>query len=181
MLKRVRHCFILAFTAGLGLLLQAAESPANTLTDDEKKAGWVLLFDGKSLDHWRDPRKLDPPSDSWALEDGSIKALAHPRINEDLFSADTYRDFEFQWDWRISQGGNSGIKYRIQRTVWIAGEHPAIPRFEDEVEWFLDHPVTTRPSPKRHARAGGASSPRMRATTRYRRSPSTRSTWFAAC
>ena len=133
MLKRVRHCFILAFTAGLGLLLQAAESPANTLTDDEKKAGWVLLFDGKSLDHWRDPRKLDPPSDSWALEDGSIKALAHPRINEDLFSADTYRDFEFQWDWRISQGGNSGSstgfsglsgspantrQFRASRTKW---------------------------------------------------------------
>ncbi len=103
------------------------------------------LFDGKTLDHWRDPRTLNPPGDAWTVEDGCIKANTRPRITEDLISKETYADFDLEWDWRISRGGNSGVKYRIQKTVWLTGEHPKLPRFEDQVEWFLNHPVEKRP------------------------------------
>jgi hypothetical protein len=104
------------------------------------------LFDGKTLDHWRDPRALDPPGDGWTIEDGCIKANGKHHITEDLFSKETYGDFDLEWDWRIAKGGNSGVKYRIQKTVWLTGDHPKLPRFEDQVEWFLNHPVERRPS-----------------------------------
>jgi hypothetical protein len=104
------------------------------------------LFDGKTLDHWRDPRALDPPGDAWTVEDGCIKANGKHRITEDLFSKETYTDFDFEWDWRIAPGGNSGVKYRIQKTVWLTSDHPKLPRFEDQVEWFLNHPVEKRPA-----------------------------------
>ena len=29
----------------------------------EAKAGWVLLFDGSTMNHWRDPAKENPPGD----------------------------------------------------------------------------------------------------------------------
>lgn len=138
---------LLCFAAALALpALAASPEPINSLTKKERKEGWVLLFDGKSLDKWQDPRRLDPNADAWTIDDGAIKANARPRITEDLFSNETYKDFELQWDWRIAPGGNSGLKYRIQRTVWITRDHPAdIRRFEDMVQWFLEHPINTRP------------------------------------
>jgi hypothetical protein len=137
---------VLFFVAALATTACAASPEAiNQLTKAEKKAGWVLLFDGSSLEKWQDPRKLDPNADAWTVEDGAIKANAHHRITEDLFSNETYTDFELQWDWRIAPGGNSGVKYRIQRTVWLTSEHPKLPRFEDQVQWFLDHPLNSRP------------------------------------
>ena len=123
----------------------AADPEPNSLTPQEKAAGWQLLFDGRSMVGWKDPRAMNPPGDSWTIEDSCLKALARPKINEDLFSNATYRDFEFQWDWKIAPGGNSGIKYRIQRTVWLTADHPKVPHFEDVVQWFIDHPVDKRP------------------------------------
>jgi len=117
-----------------------------SLAAAQKTGAWESLFDGKSLDHWRDPRAFDPPGDAWTVENGCIKAKARAGIIEDLLSAENYGDFEFQWDWRMSPAGNSGVKYRIQKTVWLTGDHPKLPRFEEEVEWFLSHPVAKRPS-----------------------------------
>jgi len=42
--------------------------------------------------------------DSFVVEDGCLKAVAHPRIVEDLFARDTYSDFELDFDWKISPG-----------------------------------------------------------------------------
>ena len=44
--------------------------PRNTLTDAEKKAGWTLLFDGKTLDGWRGYKKPDATGTRWKVEDG---------------------------------------------------------------------------------------------------------------
>jgi len=136
----------LALASAAAFLACAAEPAANTLTPEEKASGWALLFDGRTMQHWKDPRKLDPPGDAWTIDSECLKANARPRIVEDLFSEDAYRDFELQWDWRIAPGGNSGVKYRIQRNVWMTGDHPAATlRFEDQVEYFLQHPITKRP------------------------------------
>ena len=44
----------------------------NTLTKEEKKEGWVLLFDGKSTNQWRGYLKDHFPA-AWEIEDGAIK------------------------------------------------------------------------------------------------------------
>jgi len=105
------------------LILAAAATLAaaadNALTPAEAKAGWRLLFDGTSMNGWRDPAKKDPPGDSWAIQDGCLTTRLKPRIAEDLISAESYGDFELVFDWRISPGGNTGVKYRIQDTVFV--------------------------------------------------------------
>ena len=53
------------------------------------RAGCRLLFDGKTMKNWDDPRRKKPPGDAWTIEDGCLKAKAKPRITEDLFSAQT--------------------------------------------------------------------------------------------
>ena len=109
----------------------------NALTAAEKKDGWVLLFDGKTMAHWIDPSKLDPAGDGWTIDDGCLRPVSHPRVTEDLVSTENYRDFELQWDWRISPGGNTGVKYRVQAfPVLISGSGtPA--KFEARVQLAL--------------------------------------------
>jgi len=116
----------------------------NQLTPQETKAGWVLLFDGRDFSRWEDPARKSPAGDSFVIEDGCLKAVAHPRIVEDLFSEENYGDFELEWDWKISAAGNSGLKYRIQDRVFLNGQ--LAPRFEDKVNQALANRPAGRPS-----------------------------------
>ncbi|MBV8820246.1 MAG: DUF1080 domain-containing protein, partial [Acidobacteriaceae bacterium] len=142
------------FVVGAGALLLSAwaadsSNAPNTLTAEEKRDGWVLLFDGKTMNHWDDPRKKDPPGDAWTIDDGCLKANARPRITEDLFSDGTYRDFDLAFEWRISEGGNSGVKYKIQDHLFLAPRDQAQPaqrqRFEALVERSFLQRVEKRP------------------------------------
>jgi len=128
-------------------LLHAASNSDrhNVLTPTEKAEGWILLFDGHSFDHWRNPQHLNPPGDAWTIEDGCLKATAHPRITEDLISEGTYRDYELEWDWRISTGGNSGVKYKIQALPVLTPNIKGA-RFEDRVNEALTRHLFARGS-----------------------------------
>lgn len=86
----------------------------NTLSREEKQQGWKLLFDGKSMAGWRDISKKSPAGDSWSIDGGALKAAKNPKLREDLFTAAEYGDFELTFEWKISPGGNSGLKYRVQ-------------------------------------------------------------------
>jgi hypothetical protein len=105
------------------LVAVSAFAQPNTLTPQEKAAGWKLLFDGKTLEEWLDPAKDTPPGDAWVVEDGTIRTKAKPKYNEDLISKDSFLDYELTWEWKISLGGNSGLKYRIQDRFWLGTIH----------------------------------------------------------
>jgi hypothetical protein len=129
----------IALTALLSLPLAAAD---NTLSPEEKKAGFQLLFDGKTFHNWRDPATETPAGDSWAIEDGCLTTLPKPRIAEDLISAKSYTDFDLRFEWRVSQGGNTGLKYRIQTLVFM---NPAENKpFEANTQAQLQHPSFLR-------------------------------------
>jgi hypothetical protein len=81
----------------------------NTLTAAEKSDGWKLLFDGRSLAGWRSFR-TDTPGAAWTVKDG---VLINAGKTGDLMTTGVYGDFEMSFDWKISEGGNSGIIYRI--------------------------------------------------------------------
>jgi len=125
----------------------ADHEDGNALTPEEKAAGWTLLFDGKTMHGWDDPRMKSPPGDAWTIEDGCLKANRNPRITEDLFTQDTFTDFELMLEWRISPGGNSGVKYRIQDHWFIAPKESDAPheKFEASVERSFLHRVAQRP------------------------------------
>ena len=97
------------------LCVHAAE--LNQLTSEEKAAGWKLLFNGKSLDGWRQCGKQTPPGEGWKVEDGLLHKLAKVR-GGDIITTNTFENFEFFWEWRIAKGGNNGVKYLVteQRT-----------------------------------------------------------------
>lgn len=134
----------LALCAGAVLLSSGLQAADNRLTAAEKSAGWRLLFDGKTFKGWEDPTRKSPPGDSFIIEDGCLKATSHPRIDEDLFTKATYENFELELDWKISPGGNSGVKYRIQDRVFLLDE--PMPRFEDRVNAVMKNRRTDRPA-----------------------------------
>jgi len=126
------------------LVTSAVCAQDNQLTPAEKSAGWKLLFNGKDMAGWDDPRQKTPPGDAWTLEDGCLKARARARITEDLFTQDTFGDFELVFDWRISPGGNSGVKYRIQDHVFLHDGWKG--RFENLVNVSLQDRRPDRPA-----------------------------------
>lgn len=129
----------------------AASAADNTLTPAEKQAGFQLLFDGRTFNGWRNPAGENPPGDAWVIEDGCLKTTPGPRITEDLISSRSYGDFDLTFDWRISPKGNTGVKYRIQRTVLLDNSRPdpKVP-FEVTVERALMSPVSRAALPPNH-------------------------------
>ena len=88
------------------LLACASIAGDNTLTDQEKSDGWKLLFDGKSMDQWKNFKK-DDVSDKWKIQDGCMVLTA--KGGGDIMTKKVYKNFDFKLDWKISEVGNSGI------------------------------------------------------------------------
>jgi len=82
----------------------------NTLTEQEKAAGWKLAFDGKTTTGWRGFKKDKFPDAGWVVREGN---LVHEggKGGGDIVLNDPYADFEFQCEWKVAKGGNSGIMY----------------------------------------------------------------------
>jgi hypothetical protein len=88
---------------------QDAGTPPNVLSAAEKQAGWKLLFDGESLRGWRGYQKKKAPP-GWVVEDHALTRVAEAG---DLITEKQFKDFELVLEWRISEGGNSGIMFRV--------------------------------------------------------------------
>ena len=95
-----------------------AEGPSdNTLTAQEKQAGWELLFDGTSVDRWRGAHQENFPESGWKVDEGLLMVQASDGAESqnggDIVTHDEYSDFEFQVDFKLTEGANSGIKYFV--------------------------------------------------------------------
>ena len=84
----------------------------NTLSKQEKKEGWKLLFDGKTMDGWRiyQNQKVD----DWDVKNGELYCkIEGVTKRADLITNDKYENFELQVDWKIAPKENSGIIYMV--------------------------------------------------------------------
>lgn len=82
----------------------------NVLTDDERAAGWRLLFDGKSLAGWKNWNATGPVA-GWAVEDGALTRVADG--GGDLVTEELFESFELEFEWRLRAGGNSGVFFHV--------------------------------------------------------------------
>lgn len=96
---------------------RAAQSPQG-LSADEKVAGFRSLFDGTSTEAWHAWNGQAFPKKGWVIEDGCLKCEGtNGRPNGgggDLVTRQQFNDFELRWEWKISEGGNSGVKYMLR-------------------------------------------------------------------
>ena len=112
----------------------------NQLTPAELKAGWQLLFDGRTADRWRGTASETFPS-SWTLEDGCLRTVTSPgKIHEDLVSQQSFRDFDLRFEWRLSPGANTGVKYLVQTHIPLSNGHDYAVGFEMQLIDDGGHP-----------------------------------------
>ncbi len=119
-------------TVVLSLFVAAVPAAAqeNTLTKEEQKAGWKLLFDGKTTDGWRG-YKMDKMPPGWKVLDGALVRVSGGAGGkgagggDDLVTVEEFDNFEFKIEWKIvDRAGNSGIILRASEdavTSWHTG------------------------------------------------------------
>jgi hypothetical protein len=118
-----------------------ATPAANVLTEEEKAAGWKLLFDGTTTNGWRGYNRPDLPKAGWVVKDGEliIEKTPNPKpadFGGDIITAEQYGNFELSLDFMISDTANSGIFYLIVEEKDSAMWHNA-PEYQiiDDEAW----------------------------------------------
>lgn len=94
--------------------------PPNTLSDEEIKEGWELLFDGKSPDGWRGACKIGFPEQGWSTDDGMLTVLPGGE-GGDIVTNGMYSNFELSFDFKAPLNSNSGVKYFVLEDTYEAG------------------------------------------------------------
>src|SRR5262245_30629231 len=102
-----------------GIDVAAAKDVPNTLTAAEKKAGWSLLFDGKSTTGWRGFNQAGMPEKGWGVREGNIGRIreAGEKNPGDIMTVDQLDNFELKLDYKVTSGGNSGLKYLVDESI----------------------------------------------------------------
>ena len=121
-----------ALAATISLAAAVAAQQPNQLSPAEQKAGWTLLFNGTSLDGWHGYKRPDASGTRWLAKDGLLCLdpgdKTDTRGARDIVTTKSYGQFELSWDWRVSEGGNSGLKYFVteEREGPIAHEYQVL-------------------------------------------------------
>ncbi|RWY49428.1 3-keto-disaccharide hydrolase [Mucilaginibacter gilvus] len=89
----------------------------NVLSAYEKQEGWKLLFDGKSSAGWRSASSMTFPAKGWKVTDGMISVIGsaggEAANGGDIITTDQYKAFDMSFEFRMSTGANSGVKYFV--------------------------------------------------------------------
>lgn len=91
----------------------------NTLTNQEKKDGWMLLFDGQTMSHWH-KFNGQTPGKNWQVIDGTMSFDPSNGEGGDIVTNEVFENFEFMIEWKIQDCGNSGIMYNVQEGNYFA-------------------------------------------------------------
>ncbi|HRR09589.1 MAG TPA: DUF1080 domain-containing protein [Rhodothermales bacterium] len=86
----------------------------NKLSKSEEKAGWQLLFDGKTMQGWRTYGATG--TRGWAVQNGEMVALGqagHEGVANDIVTEQEFENFDLVLEWKISKGGNSGVFFNV--------------------------------------------------------------------
>ena len=102
------HLSRIAPTLAAIALVASCHSQAASTAPSPSAGPWRVLFDGTSLDAWRGYQGQPIPS-GWHIAGNT---LAKDVPVADIVTKDEFADFELQIEWKIGEGGNSGIFYR---------------------------------------------------------------------
>jgi hypothetical protein len=117
-MKTLAKIVLLTWILGNGwtIDIKAQKSGDNKLSKAEKNEGWILMFNGKNTKNWRGWQRPDPPG-VWSAADGTLYCKgvkndeAEPGQKGLIMYVEQFSNFHLKADWKISEGGNSGIFY----------------------------------------------------------------------
>jgi len=98
-----------------------------------QKSKWIILFDGRLTDKFRGYNMQSFPDSAWKVEDGAlVTQTGVPNI--DLVTKDAYKNFELDLDWKVSQGGNSGVFFHMKESLTHQSGNGNSPNWLDNYE-----------------------------------------------
>lgn len=110
----------------------------------EQQEEWQYLFDGTNADGWRAYNSEDGLPEGWVIEGETLKSLGQGGdIGGDIvYGKEEFGEFELSLEWKISEGGNSGIFYHVvedekyDAPYYVAPEYQIIDQkgFPDKLE-----------------------------------------------
>ena len=116
-MKRINYLLYLCCISAIHL--PGCSQKVNTLSGEEKKAGWVLLFNGKDFTGWRQYNSTGMPK-NWVIEDNAMKVFTAEGKKTgqggggDIIYDKKFSNFELSIDWKADNMGNSGIFYYVR-------------------------------------------------------------------
>ena len=89
----------------------------NNISPVEKIQGYNLLWDGKTTAGWKGAYKENFPAKGWEIKDGELHVLqssgGESTNGGDIVTVNEYKAFVLQFDFKLSEGANSGVKYFV--------------------------------------------------------------------
>lgn len=85
----------------------------NDLSEQEKSNGFSLLWDGKTTAGWKAVYSKKFPDEAWEIKDGELRTAPGQAKNAHIVTKKKYDAFELKFDFKITDGANSGIKFFV--------------------------------------------------------------------
>ncbi|MDR0430317.1 MAG: DUF1080 domain-containing protein [Tannerellaceae bacterium] len=130
-LRFAKAGFVVLCAALLGVFVSCEDGgKQNTLTPEEVADGWQLLFDGETLNGWKDYNgtTLTQP---WHVVDGCIQAKGEGSDESGyMVTEKQYENFILSWDFKLSKGGNSGMLYHVVERPQFAVPYVTGPEYQ---------------------------------------------------
>jgi hypothetical protein len=95
----------------------------NTLSDQEKKNRYSLLWDGRTATGWRAPYGKEFPANIWEIKDGTLTVKPQPEgaKHSDIVTEKEFGAFDLQFEFKLTPGANSGVKYFVVEEEKLKG------------------------------------------------------------
>lgn len=96
----------------------------NHLSEQEKALGFKLLFNGTDFSGWRGVHSDRMPEKRWSVKDGVINVSTSDgsETGNDIVTTEEYGAFELVFEFKLSEGANSGIKYFVNEKFDSGGK-----------------------------------------------------------
>lgn len=119
----------------------------NQLLEIERKQGWKLLFDGKTLDGWH-LYNVPVGESAWEVRDGTLycNALDESKKQGDLVTDAEFENYELSLEWKISPRGNSGIFINVTEAPELGAAWQSGPEYQILDPAHMDQEVETKRS-----------------------------------
>lgn len=88
--------------------INKVKSDTEIKTNDD----WLILFDGSSFDHWRGYLS-DNMFSEWNIIEGAMVFTPGKKGKKNIITKEKFTNFKLSLEWKISEGGNSGIFWAV--------------------------------------------------------------------
>jgi len=113
----------------IATVLFSCTEKQNVLTDQEKQDGWKLLFDGQSLNGWKNYNEAGITG--WSAQDGNLASSGTGSDSTGYIITDKkYDNFELAFDWKIAAEGNSGVMYHVTESKKFKTPYKTGPEYQ---------------------------------------------------